>query len=149
MFRFAALLLAAVCLCGAGGARAQATIAVQVRNNPLLTTLSAALTDSSLVATFDGAGPFTLFAPTDAAFRRLPADIMQVRLITHGSVIIVHLYSVYFRSLPFFTVPDACWYNGCVCCLLLFAVLLFCHTRAHTTTIHFHAGDERTIVCTI
>jgi uncharacterized surface protein with fasciclin (FAS1) repeats len=36
-------------------------------------TLAAALTAAGLVDTLKGAGPFTVFAPTDAAFAKLPA----------------------------------------------------------------------------
>jgi len=40
-------------------------------------TLAAALTAADLVATLKGAGPFTVFAPTDEAFRRLPAGTLD------------------------------------------------------------------------
>jgi uncharacterized surface protein with fasciclin (FAS1) repeats len=39
-------------------------------------TLSAAVAAAGLTATLDGAGPFTVFAPTDAAFEALPAGTM-------------------------------------------------------------------------
>lgn len=39
-------------------------------------TLSKALIDTDLVATLQGAGPFTVFAPTDAAFEALGADAL-------------------------------------------------------------------------
>lgn len=38
-----------------------------------LTTLVAAVKAAGLVGTLQGAGPFTVFAPTDAAFAKLPA----------------------------------------------------------------------------
>jgi uncharacterized surface protein with fasciclin (FAS1) repeats len=39
-------------------------------------TLTAALTEAGLVATLKGPGPFTVFAPTDSAFARIPkADL--------------------------------------------------------------------------
>lgn len=44
-------------------------------NNSGFETLVAALTKASLVATLQGAGPFTVFAPTDAAFAALLADL--------------------------------------------------------------------------
>ena len=41
------------------------------------TTLAAALTAAGLVDTLKGAGPFTVFAPTDAAFAALPAGTVD------------------------------------------------------------------------
>ena len=40
-------------------------------------TLAAALTAANLVDTLKGAGPFTVFAPTDAAFAKLPAGTVE------------------------------------------------------------------------
>jgi len=40
-------------------------------------TLAAALTAADLVKTLKGAGPFTVFAPTDAAFAKLPAGTVD------------------------------------------------------------------------
>jgi uncharacterized surface protein with fasciclin (FAS1) repeats len=39
-------------------------------------TLAAALTAAGLVPTLKGTGPFTVFAPTDAAFAKLPAGVV-------------------------------------------------------------------------
>jgi uncharacterized surface protein with fasciclin (FAS1) repeats len=41
------------------------------------TTLAKALTAADLVATLKGAGPFTVFAPTDEAFAKLPAGTLD------------------------------------------------------------------------
>lgn len=41
------------------------------------TTLVAAVTAAGLVETLSGPGPFTVFAPTDAAFTRLPAGTVE------------------------------------------------------------------------
>ena len=43
-------------------------------------TLAAALTEAGLVDTLKGAGPFTVFAPTDAAFAKLPAGTVETLL---------------------------------------------------------------------
>lgn len=43
-------------------------------------TLAAALTAAGLVPTLKGAGPFTVFAPTDAAFAKLPAGTVDTLL---------------------------------------------------------------------
>jgi uncharacterized surface protein with fasciclin (FAS1) repeats len=40
-------------------------------------TLAAALTAAGLVDTLKGSGPFTVFAPTDAAFAKLPAGTVE------------------------------------------------------------------------
>jgi uncharacterized surface protein with fasciclin (FAS1) repeats len=40
-------------------------------------TLAAALTEAGLVSTLKGSGPFTVFAPTDAAFAKLPAGTVE------------------------------------------------------------------------
>jgi len=40
-------------------------------------TLAAALTAADLVSTLKGPGPFTVFAPTDAAFAKLPAGTVE------------------------------------------------------------------------
>jgi uncharacterized surface protein with fasciclin (FAS1) repeats len=40
-------------------------------------TLAAALDASGLVSTLKGKGPFTVFAPTDEAFAKLPADTLK------------------------------------------------------------------------
>ncbi len=44
------------------------------------TTLVAAVKAAGLVDTLSGAGPFTVFAPTNAAFERLPAGTVQTLL---------------------------------------------------------------------
>ena len=43
-------------------------------------TLAAALTAAGLVDTLKGPGPFTVFAPTDAAFAKLPAGTVNTLL---------------------------------------------------------------------
>jgi uncharacterized surface protein with fasciclin (FAS1) repeats len=43
---------------------------------PNLTTLSAAIKAAGIGDTLKGKGPFTVFAPTDDAFKRLPANTM-------------------------------------------------------------------------
>src|SRR5690349_22087917 len=43
-------------------------------------TLAAALTAADLVSTLKGPGPFTVFAPTDEAFAKLPAGTVETLL---------------------------------------------------------------------
>ena len=44
------------------------------------TTLVTAVKAAGLVDTLQGAGPFTVFAPTDAAFAKLPAGTVEMLL---------------------------------------------------------------------
>ena len=44
------------------------------------TTLAAALDAADLIGTLKGEGPFTVFAPTDAAFEKLPAGTVDMLL---------------------------------------------------------------------
>lgn len=75
-----------------GGASAGSTAVVMVGGAPMYpnrtivenavnsadhTTLVAAVTAAGLVDTLSGPGPFTVFAPTDAAFARLPAGTVE------------------------------------------------------------------------
>ena len=46
-------------------------------NNPLLSTLVAAVTAANLGDTLNSAGPFTVFAPVNSAFDKIPADTLQ------------------------------------------------------------------------
>ena len=47
-------------------------------------TLAAAVTAAGLVETLKGEGPFTVFAPTDAAFAKLPAGTLDALLKPEG-----------------------------------------------------------------
>ena len=49
-------------------------------NNGNFKTLVTALSAADLVAPLKGAGPFTVFAPTDAAFAKLPAGTIETLL---------------------------------------------------------------------
>ncbi len=53
------------------------TIVENAVNSPIHTTLVAAVTAAGLVETLSGPGPFTVFAPTDAAFAALPAGTVE------------------------------------------------------------------------
>ena len=46
-------------------------------NNPLLSTLVAAVTAANLGDTLNSAGPFTVFAPVNSAFDKIPGDTLQ------------------------------------------------------------------------
>merc|ERR1711915_1173985 len=53
------------------------TIAELAIATPQLSTLLAAVKAAGLVETFAGEGPFTVFAPTNDAFAKIPADYSQ------------------------------------------------------------------------
>ncbi len=84
------LALAALLTAGAGAATAQSNpqvggadmfadrdIVENAVNSPIHTTLVAAVQAAGLVDTLKGAGPFTVFAPTDAAFAALPGGTVE------------------------------------------------------------------------
>lgn len=53
--------------------------ATAASNNPLLSTLVTAVKEAGLVDTLNGSGPFTIFAPTNDAFAKIPeADLNAV-----------------------------------------------------------------------
>ncbi len=54
---------------------ASETIAAVAGGNADLSTLVAALTAADLVTTLEGAGPYTVFAPTDAAFSDIQSTV--------------------------------------------------------------------------
>jgi uncharacterized surface protein with fasciclin (FAS1) repeats len=56
---------------------APATVVDIAVGSPDHTTLVAAVTAAGLGETLSGAGPFTVFAPTDAAFKALPAGTLE------------------------------------------------------------------------
>ena len=57
-------------------------------------TLATALTEAGLVETLKGAGPFTVFAPTDAAFAKIPKDKLEALLKDKEALKKVLLYHV-------------------------------------------------------
>ncbi len=58
-------------------ANAQKTVVDVAVGSPDHTTLVAAVKAADLVATLQSAGPFTVFAPTNAAFGKLPAGTVE------------------------------------------------------------------------
>jgi uncharacterized surface protein with fasciclin (FAS1) repeats len=53
-----------------------ATIADTAARTPQLSTLSRLIVQAGLTETLKGEGPFTVFAPTDEAFKAVPADTL-------------------------------------------------------------------------
>jgi uncharacterized surface protein with fasciclin (FAS1) repeats len=62
--------------------------------NPVLTTLTAAVTQAGLVDTLNGPGPFTIFAPVDDAFAKIPAADLQALLADNPALTNVLTYHV-------------------------------------------------------
>ncbi len=58
------------------------------------TTLTAAIEAAGLAGTLNGAGPFTVFAPTDEAFAKLPAGTLEKLLADKDALTKVLLYHV-------------------------------------------------------
>ena len=56
--------------------------------------LAAALTAAGLVSTLQGPGPFTVFAPTDAAFAKLPAGTLEALLKDRAKLAAILTYHV-------------------------------------------------------
>jgi len=61
-------------------------------------TLAKALTAAGLVDTLRGAGPFTVFAPTDAAFAKLPAGTVESLLKPENKAKLVRLLTYHVVS---------------------------------------------------
>jgi uncharacterized surface protein with fasciclin (FAS1) repeats len=57
-------------------------------------TLAKALTEAGLVETLKGTGPFTVFAPTDEAFAKLPAGTLEALLKDKAKLTAVLTYHV-------------------------------------------------------
>ena len=58
------------------------------------TTLATALKTAGLIETLKGKGPFTVFAPTDAAFAKLPADQLNALLADKAKLTALLTYHV-------------------------------------------------------
>jgi uncharacterized surface protein with fasciclin (FAS1) repeats len=72
------------------------TIVENAVNSPIHKTLVAAVKAAGLVDTLNSAGPFTVFAPTDAAFGKLPAGTVDtlVKPESHDTLVKVLTYHV-------------------------------------------------------
>ncbi|GIL03177.1 MAG: Nex18 symbiotically induced protein [Alphaproteobacteria bacterium] len=74
------LLAAAFSLASLGAIAAEKDIVDTAVGAGQFKTLAAALEAAGLVATLKGEGPFTVFAPTDEAFAKLPAGTVETLL---------------------------------------------------------------------
>ena len=87
-----ALLASALALCAIGAhAKDIVDTAVAAGN---FNTLATALQKAGLVDTLKGQGPFTVFAPTDAAFAKVPKEQLDALLADKEKLIAVLTYHV-------------------------------------------------------
>lgn len=61
-------------------------------------TLVAAVTAADLVETLSGEGPFTVFAPTDAAFAALPAGLLDALLLPENKAVLAQILTYHVVS---------------------------------------------------
>jgi uncharacterized surface protein with fasciclin (FAS1) repeats len=62
--------------------------------NPEFSTLVTAVKAADLVATLSGPGPFTVFAPTNEAFAKIPAETLQAVLADKAKLTSILTYHV-------------------------------------------------------
>ena len=74
--------------------RVSGTIVDVASSNPAFSTLVMALTTANLVTTLQGPGPFTVFAPTNDAFAKVPAPVLNLLLSNTAALTDVLLYHV-------------------------------------------------------
>jgi uncharacterized surface protein with fasciclin (FAS1) repeats len=74
--------------------RVSGTIVDVAVSNPAFSTLVTALTAAGLVSTLQGPGPFTVFAPTNDAFAKVPAPVLNLLLSNTAALTDVLLYHV-------------------------------------------------------
>jgi uncharacterized surface protein with fasciclin (FAS1) repeats len=74
--RAGAALLISLTLAGCASTPAPSTIADTAARTPQLSTLTRLLADAGLSDTLRGQGPFTVFAPSDEAFKAVPAKTL-------------------------------------------------------------------------
>ena len=70
------------------------TIVQTAVENGSFTTLVTALTAAGLVGTLSGPGPFTVFAPTDAAFAKIPKETLNAVLADKAQLTKILTYHV-------------------------------------------------------
>jgi len=95
MNRLRTLLVSLVAVIAVTASAASAQTIVQIAaSNPQFTTLVKAVQAAGLVDTLNGSGPFTVFAPTDAAFAKVPADQLAALLADKQALTKVLTYHV-------------------------------------------------------
>ena len=75
--RVLSLALVAVVMAGCASVPAPVSVTDTIAQNASLSTLSGLIAQAGLSATLQGAGPFTVFAPSNDAFKLVPAKTMD------------------------------------------------------------------------
>jgi len=69
--------IAALVLSGCASMSTPKSVVDVAASNPDLSTLNKLINDAGLAATLRGAGPYTVFAPTNEAFKAVPAKTLE------------------------------------------------------------------------
>ena len=94
LLALAAVLVAAAASTAGARTRADADIVQTAVAAGQFTTLTKLLTRAGLVDALEGPGPYTVFAPTDAAFRKVPKATLKALLRHPAKLKAVLLYHV-------------------------------------------------------
>jgi uncharacterized surface protein with fasciclin (FAS1) repeats len=78
---------------GSSSAATETVVGIAV-SNPEFSTLVSAVTAAGLVDTLSGTGPFTVFAPTNDAFAKIPAATLQSILADKAALTSILTYHV-------------------------------------------------------
>ena len=81
-------------LASTGSATQQRTIAQTAAASPQFSTLTTLLKKAGLVSTLGRSGPYTVFAPTNAAFAKVPKQTLNALLADKAKLKAVLLYHV-------------------------------------------------------
>jgi uncharacterized surface protein with fasciclin (FAS1) repeats len=81
-------------LASTGSATQQRTIAQTAAGSPQFSTLTTLLKKAGLVSTLGRSGPYTVFAPTNAAFAKVPKQTLNALLADKAKLKAVLLYHV-------------------------------------------------------
>lgn len=75
--RVISLAIVALSMAGCASVSTPVSVVDTIAKNPSLSTLNALIEQAGLSSTLKGTGPFTVFAPSNEAFKRLPAKTMD------------------------------------------------------------------------
>ena len=110
-------LFAVTAFAGSYGHKTSKDIVETASSNGSFTTLVAALEAAGLVETLQGDGPFTVFAPTDEAFAKLPAGTVESLLLPENkdqltAILTYHVVLGKVTSAQVVTLESATTVNG-------------------------------------